>query len=85
MKIQIGKSYKIVSLCGVAVEHMGCLGDIIKCTDINPSGDTVWFDGLRWTNFNDIGEYILSMSDDGCVTFGDNYMDFLNNVLEEVV
>lgn len=84
MKLKIGQSYKIVSLIGVAVEHMNCLGDIIKCTDINPSGDTVWFDGLRWTNFNDIGEYVLAMSDEGIELFGDNYGDFLNNVLEEV-
>lgn len=85
MKVEIGKSYKIISLCGVAKEHGNCLGNIIKCTDKNYYGDYVWFDKLSWgDSISDTGEYVLAMSDEGIELFGDNYGDFLNNVLEEV-
>lgn len=84
MKLKIGQSYKIVSMFGVAVEHMDCLNDIIVCTNVGTDAGVAWFDGLMWTNFGDCGNYILAMSDEGIETFGTDYGSFLFNVLEEV-
>ncbi|ATI17987.1 hypothetical protein [Aeromonas phage AS-yj] len=85
MKLKIGQSYKIVSMFGVAVEHMDCLNDIIVCTNFGTdNGGVAWFDELMWTNFGERGNYILAMSDEGIETFGADYGSFLSNVLEEV-
>ncbi|ASU00475.1 hypothetical protein [Aeromonas phage AS-zj] len=84
MIFKIGQSYKIVSMFGVAVEHMDCLNDVIVCTDFDEDSGVAWFDGLMWTNFGDRGNYILAMSDEGIENFGTDYGSFLSNVLEEV-